>query len=93
MALAQRPDALPDDCARTEIIISQVPVRNRRCKNERLVIDRFDLWRGGTHVLWLKGQPVPRVETVAGTMGNRLWAPARWRRSRTDENKTPPTSP
>ncbi|KAF0115247.1 MAG: competence protein ComEC [Rhodospirillaceae bacterium] len=93
VALAQRPDALPDDCARAEIIISQVPVRNRRCKNERLVIDRFDLWRGGTHVLWLKGQSVPRVETVAGATGNRLWTPARWRRSRTDENKTPPTSP
>ncbi len=44
MALVRRPDALLEDCAMADIVVSVVPVR-RRCPSPHTVIDRFDLWR------------------------------------------------
>ncbi len=44
VALVRRPDALPEDCAMADIVVSVVPVR-RRCPSPHTVIDRFDLSR------------------------------------------------
>ena len=44
MALVRRPDALLEDCAMADVVVSVVPVR-RRCPSPHTVIDRFDLSR------------------------------------------------
>ena len=67
--------ALHEDCNVASVIVSAVPVR-RACPSAHAIIDRFDLWREGAHAIWLTRGP-PRVETVAGTRGIRLWSPAR----------------
>ena len=74
VALVRRPEALIDDCAIADVVISNVPVG--RCPSARTVIDRFDLWRGGAHALWLDGDTV-RVESVGTRRGDRPWVPKR----------------
>lgn len=79
VALVRRPDALLEDCAMADVIVSVVPVR-RRCPSAHTVIDRFDLWREGGHALWLE-KGGARVETVNGGRGNRPWVvrPRPWK--------------
>jgi competence protein ComEC len=64
--------ALADDCTPGAIVISAVPVPRRACAPAKLVIDRFDLWRKGTHALWIGAEGV-RIETVNGFRGDRPW--------------------
>ncbi len=64
--------ALQDDCTPGAIVISAVPVPRRACTSAKLVIDRFDLWRKGTHALWIEPEGV-RMETVNGFRGDRPW--------------------
>ena len=64
--------ALLDDCGSSSIVISAIPVPRRYCPSARLLIDRFDLWRGGTHAVWIDGGAV-RVESVNGVRGYRPW--------------------
>jgi len=71
VAIARDPRALAEDCRRAEVVISLEPVR-RRCPSARLVIDRFDLWRQGSHALWLEDGGV-RVESARGVRGERPW--------------------
>jgi competence protein ComEC len=72
VAFATDRAALADDCREATILISAVPVRGRRCPSAHTVIDRFDLWRHGTHALWLKRGGI-RVESVNGVRGARPW--------------------
>ncbi len=67
--------ALLEDCRTASVIVSAVPVR-QNCPSAYAIIDRFDLWREGAHAIWLNGR-APRVKTVAGIRGTRLWSPAR----------------
>ena len=55
VALVQDGRALSDDCAAATAVVSREPVRGR-CRGPGLVIDRFDLWRLGGHVLWTSSQ-------------------------------------
>lgn len=71
VALVSRPEALLDDCQIADVIVSTVPVRGA-CPIPHTVIDRFDLWRKGTHALWLDNGRV-RVESVNGLRGTRPW--------------------
>ncbi len=71
VALVSRPEALLEDCQIADVIVSTVPVRGA-CPIPRIVIDRFDLWRNGTHALWLDNGRV-RVESVNGARGARPW--------------------
>lgn len=64
--------ALAEDCARSNVVISTVPVRVR-CSEPNLVIDRFDLWRNGAHAFWLDDNGKVRVETVRERRGRRPW--------------------
>ncbi len=71
-ALVRAPDALGEDCARADVVVSAVPVFGR-CKGPETVIDRFDLWREGAHALWFTASGV-RIETVAQHQGRRPWS-------------------
>lgn len=82
IAMIRDSQALAEDCARADIVVSLVPVRGR-CPSARLVVDRFDLWRNGAHALYLEGD-VFRLESVGSDRGIRPWAPdPAARRSRT----------
>ncbi|HEY0107011.1 MAG TPA: ComEC/Rec2 family competence protein, partial [Rhizomicrobium sp.] len=66
-----RIDALAEDCASASIVVSAVPTR-RACRGPRLVIDRFDIARGGGVAVWF-GPPL-RTETVEQDRGRRPWS-------------------
>ncbi|MDH3967421.1 MAG: ComEC family competence protein [Rhodospirillales bacterium] len=76
VALALDGRALAEDCRSATVLISLEPLRRRACPGPRVLIDRFDLWREGSHALWLSPAGV-RVESVAGSRGRRPWV--RWR--------------
>ena len=76
VALAFVGDALPDDCTAADLVISLVPIR-RNCAAP--VIDRFDLWRGGTHAVRIDTRGTLHVESVAATLGDRPWVLDRMR--------------
>jgi competence protein ComEC len=71
VAIAFNGEALLDDCRLADVVVSLVPVRGA-CASARTLIDRFDLWREGTHAVWLDDRRV-RVESVADARGNRPW--------------------
>lgn len=70
-ALVQRPEALMEDCAVADIVISVVPVR-QHCRSAGVVIDRFDLWRNGGHAIWMEEHEI-RFESVNAARGDRPW--------------------
>lgn len=83
--------ALAESCATADIVISQRPVYGR-CRGPTRVIDRFDLWRGGVHALWLPDGARDdgsnransrriRVTTARELQGERPWVPSRPRRA------------
>jgi competence protein ComEC len=84
-ALIRDPGAAAEDCARADVVVGAVPLRRgalgRSCAGAALVIDRFDLWRGGAHALWLDGA-APRVESVGAERGERPWVAKREPRRR-----------
>ena len=79
IAFVRDPRALEEDCGRADLVVSAVPAWDL-CPGPGTVVDRFDLWRGGSHAIWLDGASA-RVESVVGTRGERPWvarrAPAR----------------
>ncbi len=79
--------ALLDDCRTASIVVSAVPVPGRRCASARVLVDRFDLWRNGTHAIWIDGDKV-RIESVNGARGVRPWV-IRPGASRTVRAQTP----
>jgi competence protein ComEC len=79
VAVASRADALAEDCARADIVVSAVPTR-RFCKGTALTIDRIDVARNGGYAVWLG--PPRRIETVEGERGRRPWSqPVRTKRN------------
>ncbi len=72
VAIAHEPEALFEDCAVADIVLSLEPVR-RPCRSARRVIDRFDLWRNGAYALWVDGEREVRIESVRGRRGDRPW--------------------
>lgn len=71
IALVNRPEALLEDCQIADVIVSTVPIAGA-CPTPHTIIDRFDLWRNGTHALWVEGGGV-RVKSVNGSRGTRPW--------------------
>ena len=45
-------------------------------RRETPVIDRFDLWRGGTYAIWVEEEGL-RWRSVADWRGERPWSPRR----------------
>lgn len=76
VALVYAPQFLAADCMHASVVISAVPAFGR-CQGPALVIDRFDLWRGGAHAIWLDDL---RVDTVAEYQGRRPWSRYRERK-------------
>lgn len=72
IAIAHEDKAWQEDCGWADVLIASVPVDQNACKAQG-VIDRFSVWRDGAHSVFLEG-PVPRVQTVQGVRGERLWA-------------------
>ena len=71
MALARRPSALADDCARAGILILTMP-RPGACAAQGPVIDIYDLRDKGTHTIRFDGQRIA-ITTVAEIRGSRPW--------------------
>jgi competence protein ComEC len=67
--------ALFEECGRADILVALMPLR-LPCAEPALRIDRFDLWRHGTHALWIGSDGVT-VETVRDERGERPWSPPR----------------
>ena len=71
IAISLNEATLQDDCQLSDMLIAMVPVRTR-CKPPWGVIDRFDLWRGGTHSIHFSKNG-PQIYTVNGERGRRPW--------------------
>jgi competence protein ComEC len=76
IAAVMKADALSEDCAAAEIVISAVPTRHH-CTGPPLVIDRFDVARNGAYAVWLNNAIT--VDTAQAERGARPWSlpPAR----------------
>lgn len=66
------------DCRRADIIVSRIPAP-KNCENARLVIDKFDLWRRGSHSLYFMPDGKLQVDTANDLRGDRPWVPERYR--------------
>jgi competence protein ComEC len=75
------PRAAAEDCRVAALVVSPEPLPRSRCREPKAVIDRFALWRGGGHTIWLTSSG-PRIETVAQYQGDRPWAQRRGRGER-----------
>ncbi len=64
------------DCQRATIVMSRIPIY-ADCPQPMLKIDKFDLWRQGSHSLYIKSDKTLRIETVNGVRGRRPWVPQR----------------
>jgi competence protein ComEC len=80
VAFVTDPRSLAEDCAVAGVIVSVDPVSRSRCRGPAVVIDRFALWRGGAHALWLSPGAID-VQTVAERQGDRPWSQRRGRRT------------
>ena len=89
IAIVHSPPALIEDCWSADVVVSLAPVR-RYCPAP-LVIDRFDLWRKGTHALWITDNGI-EVRTVNGGRGDRPWVlnPEKTRVLNPEKTKTAP---
>ena len=65
-------DALPEDCAIADAVVSLEPVRGA-CPKPRLVIDRFDLFDNGAYALWIEKDGAINALSVAQSLGHRPW--------------------
>jgi competence protein ComEC len=59
------------DCPPVDIVIADFPLRGA-CKDAKLRIDRFDVWRNGAHAIYIENG-APRVTSARGEQGERPW--------------------
>jgi len=78
VALVRQVDAVGEDCAVADIVISAVPLR-QHCNGPAYTVDRFDLWREGAHAVWLHKDGTACVRSVADERGLRPWSPSKSR--------------
>lgn len=90
VAVTRHPAAIADDCAAARVLVLNEP-RPKFCESAGTVVDFFDVWREGTHALYIEsgdgaagdlstngaGAMLPRIriDTVAAHRGDRPWAP------------------
>jgi competence protein ComEC len=77
VALSFSGEGLDEDCAAVDLVISLVPIRTG-CRKP-VTVDRFDLWRGGAHAVWIAPDGRFRILSVAATLGDRPWVLDRMR--------------
>jgi len=78
-ALPHHEGALSEDCRTADIVVASVPVRVR-CSSARIIVDRFDIWREGAHVVYLPKTGPPHAVSVNDVRGRRPWVVDRSRR-------------
>jgi len=83
VAMVGDPRAYAEDCLSADLLVSAEPLGDA-CPHPRATIDRFDLWRYGSHAVWLTGNGI-KVKTVDGHRGDRPWVVPPLPRSRLDE--------
>ncbi len=71
VALVRHPAAVMEECAHADVVISQVPVVGS-CDGTKVVIDRRDLWAGGSHAVFVDGPAISAV-SAASLRGSRPW--------------------
>ncbi len=84
IALPQQPKAITEDCRHADAVISTRMAVRYRCPSAKIVIDRNDLWRGGTHALYLDSDLGIRSVSVAQMRGRRPWVNAKGHGEATD---------
>ena len=52
IAFVSDPLAFEEDCRSADIVVADIPAP-RSCTGPEIVVDWFDLWRGGAHAIWL----------------------------------------
>lgn len=62
---------LMEDCLTSDVIVALVPIRTS-CHLPEKTIDWFDLWRYGTHAVYIEGKNIT-VQTVNQMRGKRPW--------------------
>lgn len=90
ISVARHPAAIADDCAKSDIVILNVPRPKEGCADHTALVDVFDIWRNGTYALYVTpsdedgGIPAVRIDTVAAHRGTRPWSmpPAERKRDR-----------
>jgi competence protein ComEC len=73
VAITFRADALAEDCASAQVVVSALPAHDT-CHGPKLVIDRQDIRRDGAYAVWLQNGGLPRVVTVQNERGDRPWS-------------------
>jgi len=71
VAFIRHPAAIAEECARADVVVSQIPVRGP-CANARVIVDSGDLSREGAHALFLSGDSIRKL-TAARLRGDRPW--------------------
>jgi competence protein ComEC len=77
VALPRQPQAITQDCRHADAVIAAQMAVRYRCPAAKVVIDRNDLWRSGTHALYLDAGRGIRSVSVAQTRGHRPWVNAK----------------
>jgi competence protein ComEC len=75
VAIVADVDTIARACRTNDVMISEEPARGR-CRGMARRIDRFDVWRHGTHAVWLSPERI-LVRTVAAERGDRPWSRAK----------------
>ncbi|NKB21954.1 MAG: DUF4131 domain-containing protein [Alphaproteobacteria bacterium] len=73
ISLLWHPAAILEDCSMSDIIVATIPVSRPACQTSENVIDRFDLWRNGNHVVFLDRDRVT-IKSIGSTAGRRPWS-------------------
>ena len=71
VSISLNESTLTEDCAQNDLVIALVPIRTP-CQTRWGSIDRFDLWRYGTHAICFE-RDGPVIRTVNGERGARPW--------------------
>ena len=66
--------ALAEDCAAARVVVADFKAP-ASCRAIAAVVDSVDLWREGTHAIWLSRDGGVRIESVRGRQGERPWVP------------------
>ena len=72
IAFVSDPLAFEEDCLSADVVIADIPVP-RSCRQPQVVIDWFDLWRGGAHAIWLDGSGKNRIWRARAENPPRPW--------------------
>ena len=71
VAISLNEATLEDDCRKSWMLVATIPVR-ADCHPPWGIVDRFDLWRYGTHAITFTKNG-PEIRTVNGERGRRPW--------------------